>query len=96
MAPDIRHNERLSRYELVLDDRVAGIADYHRDGDTLVFPHTEIDAPLRGRGLGEQLVRGALDDVRQRNADAKVRPLCWFVREFIEDNPDYADLAEAS
>jgi predicted GNAT family acetyltransferase len=35
-------------------------------------------------------VRGALDDVRR--AGATVVPQCWFVHEFIEANPDYADL----
>ena len=86
----MRHNEGLSRYELVVDDEVAGIADYRVEGDTWVFPHTEIDPRQRGRGLGEQLVRGALDDVRRRGA--KVRPQCWFVREFIDANPDYGEL----
>jgi len=90
MAADVRNNEDLNRYELVVDDALVGIADYRLDGETLVFPHTEIVPRLRGRGLGEQLVRGALDDVRRRNA--KVRPLCWFVDEFIQHNSDYADL----
>lgn len=93
MATEVRHNKEQSRYELVLDDQVIGIADYEAVGDLLVFPHTEITPRLRGQGFGEQLVRGALDDVRARGA--KVRPLCWFVREFIDLNPDYADLAAA-
>lgn len=90
MAIDVRHNEDQNRYELLIDGDLAGIADYHEDGDVLVFPHTEIAPALRGQGLGEQLVRAALDDVRRR--DAKVRPQCWFVRDFLRDNPDYADL----
>lgn len=89
----MRHNEELRRYELVVDDKLAGIADYRVDGDTLVFPHTEILPQMRGQGLGEQLVRGALDDVRGRGA--KVRATCWFVREFLDDNPQYADLRAA-
>ena len=48
---------------------------------------------MRGRGLGEELVRGALDDVRRRRA--KIRPDCWFVREFLQNNPDYLDLKSA-
>jgi len=87
----VRDNSELSRYEVLVDEEVAGIADYRVDGDVLVFPHTEIDPRMRGRGLGEQLVRGALDDVRRRGA--KVRPSCSFVREFIQLNPGYADLA---
>jgi predicted N-acetyltransferase YhbS len=44
----------------------------------------------RNQGLGAQLVRGALDDVRRKGA--KVVPMCWFVAEFIEEHPEYADL----
>ncbi len=94
MTIDVRNNEELNRYELLVDDRIAGIADYHVSGDTLVFPHTEIDPDLRDRRLGEQLVRGALDDARR--LQAKVRPSCSFVRHFIRDNPDYADLVPPS
>jgi predicted GNAT family acetyltransferase len=80
------------RYELVDNAEVVGIADYTPDGNVLVFPHTEIAASRRGNGLGDRLIRGALDDVRQRFPDAKVRPLCWFVDDFLRNNADYADL----
>jgi predicted GNAT family acetyltransferase len=93
MALEVRNNAERGRYELARDNLVIGIADYDVDGDTIVFPHTEITPALRGQGLGEQLVRAALDDVRARGA--KVRPLCSFVREFIATNPKYRDLKAA-
>ena len=66
MPAEVRHNVEASRYELVLEGRVIGVADY-RDvgGNHLVFPHTEIERPLRGQGFGDQLIKGALDDVRR-------------------------------
>ena len=51
---------------------------------------TEIVPARRNQGLGHQLVQGALDDVRRKGA--KVVPYCWFVAEFIAENPEYADL----
>jgi uncharacterized protein len=93
MALEVRDNKERSRYELFEDGDVIGIADYAVHGDTMVFPHTEINPSLRGQGYGEQLVRAALDDVRHRGA--KVRAQCWFVREFIDANPKYADLKAA-
>jgi hypothetical protein len=93
MATEVRNAEDRNRYELLMNGNLVGIADYRIDGDTIVFPHTEIDAQLRGNGLGELLVRGALDDVR--GSGRVVRPVCWFVREFIETNDDYADLRAA-
>jgi predicted GNAT family acetyltransferase len=46
---------------------------------------------MRGRGFGARLVRGALDDVRQSGATVVAQ--CWFVAQFINDHPDYAELA---
>jgi predicted GNAT family acetyltransferase len=81
------------RYELRVDDRVVGIADYVARGDVVVFPHTEIDPSMRGQGMGARLVRAALEDVRE--AGGRIVPACWYVAQFIEENPDYADLVAA-
>ena len=67
MAIEVRNNIGQSRYELAIDDELVGIADYRIVGDTVVFPHTEIERSRRGQGLGEQLVQYALDDVRSSN-----------------------------
>jgi predicted GNAT family acetyltransferase len=37
------------------------------------------------------LVRYALDHVRATNR--RVEPQCWYVAQFIAENPEYADLA---
>ena len=93
MGTEVRNNKERRRYELLKDNTVIGIADYDVDGETIVFPHTEIVPSLRGQGYGEQLVGAALDDVREHGA--KVRALCWFVRDFIATNPSYEDLTAA-
>ncbi len=93
MATEVRNAEDKSRYELLIDGKLAGIADYRIEGDRIVFPHTEIDPSRRGQGLGAVLVRGALDDVR--GSGRQVVPTCWFVREFIDANEKYADLRAA-
>ncbi len=90
MTTAVRNNEEASRYELVLDGRVVGVADYRPVDDQLVFPHTEIERPLRGQGLGDQLIKGALDDVRR--AGRTLVPSGWAVAEYIADHPEYADL----
>lgn len=90
MATDVRHVPERSRYELLIDDEVVGIADYRERDGTLVMPHTEIASDRRGQGLGDVLVQGALDDVRARGQ--KVVPACWFVRDYVERHPETADL----
>jgi uncharacterized protein len=93
MATEVRDNPELSRYELFVDSQLVGIADYKEAGDEVVFPHTEIDPPLRGRGLAAVLVRAALDDVR--STGRTVVPQCWYVAEFIDQHPEYRDLLAA-
>ncbi len=90
MTTEIRNNETESRYQIVLDGRVVGIADYRDLGDRLLFPHTEIERPLRGQGLGDQLIKGALDDVRRLGRT--VVATCWAVSDYITAHPEYADL----
>ena len=93
MATEVRHNPEASRYEILLDGQLVGIADYRDRGDSIVFPHTEIDRSMRGRNLGAQLVQGALDDVR--GSGKRVVPSCWYVAQFIDEHPEYHDLLAA-
>lgn len=90
MDARVHKAEDRSRYELVVDGDVVGIADYRADDDHVVMPHTVIDPSRRGEGLGAILVGAALDDVRA--AGKRVVPACWFVREFIDEHDEYADL----
>jgi predicted GNAT family acetyltransferase len=91
METEMRNNREQCRYELVIDGEVVGLAEYRVVGDVVVFPHTEIERSRRGNGLGAELVKYALDDVRAGNR--RVRPQCWYVAEFIAEHPEYADLA---
>ena len=93
MDADVRRNPERSRYELVQDGQVVGVADYRESGDTVVLPHTEIDRSMRGRGLGDVLVKGVLDDLR--GGGRSVVPSCWFVAAYIDDHPEYRDLLAA-
>jgi predicted GNAT family acetyltransferase len=90
MALATRHNVEASRYEILDEGDVVGIAEYVLADDVAFFPHTEVTASRRGQGLGAQLVRFALDD--QRAAGHHVVPQCWYVADFIGEHPEYADL----
>jgi uncharacterized protein len=93
MARQVTDNVERSRYELVEDGRTIGIADYHVDGDRVVFPHTVIDTDRRGQGLGAELVGAALDHVRLSGRRVEAR--CWYVAQFIDEHPEYRDLLAA-
>jgi predicted GNAT family acetyltransferase len=85
----VRDNPAEQRFEM---DTSAGpaVANYRWDGDLLVIFHTEVPRELRGRGMGDKLVRSVLDEARRRKL--KVVPRCWFVREFVDRNPEYRDV----
>ena len=72
-------------------DHLAGFADYMLTDGLITFTHTEIDPAYEGQGLGSQLVRAALDDVRT-TGERTVLPLCPFVKAWIQRHPDYMDL----
>ena len=87
----IQDNQERLRYEASTESGVvAGFAEYEDVLGVRVFTHTEVDDAFEGQGIGSALARGALDDVRERGM--RIRPLCPFIREFIEKNEQYADL----
>jgi uncharacterized protein len=86
------HPER-SRYEIEVDGERGGFVQYRRSGRELTLIHTETDPRFRGQGLGGHLIAAVLDEARQQGVT--VIPLCPFVRAFIADHPDYADLVPA-
>ena len=90
MEPTVTDNRSLSRYEIIVDGRVAGFADYVDDGARVVMPHTVVEHEHRGKGLAAIVVRHALDDLRSRGRS--VVPSCWYVEQFIDEHPEYRDL----
>lgn len=91
MTTTVRANPESMRYELLLDGDRVGLIDYEIDGDTIDLVHTEVQKDSRESGLGGTLVRGALDQIRT-DSSYRVIPSCPFVRRWISEHPDYADL----
>ena len=87
---DVVHRPDLMRYELHVAGLLRGVADYRERDGRVVFTHTEVDVPLRGKGYSDVLVRVALDDLRASSKHAGAT--CWFVRDFAAGHPEYAEL----
>lgn len=87
-AVEVRDNPAEDRYELRVDGELAGVADYRDRGGRRIFVHTEVDDAYAGRGLGNRLAKGALDDALARGLH--VVPRCPFIRAWLERHPDYA------
>ena len=89
MDNPVRDNPERRRFELDTSGGIA-FANYRRDGGVVTIMHTEVPAHINNKGLGSQLVRGALDLIRAEGV--KVVPMCPFVGFFISKHPEYADL----
>lgn len=83
---DVRHNEQASRFEAHVDGLTA-VAEYEQMGDQRVFVHTKVPESLEGQGLGEHLVRAALDATIADGLG--IFPVCPFVEHVIEEHPEY-------
>ena len=88
--PRVVRNATASRYELYVEDALAGTLEYRYEAGRLVLPRTVIEPAFAGQGLGARLVAGALDDVRARGE--QVVPECDFVAAYIERHPAYQNM----
>jgi uncharacterized protein len=82
------------RYELSVDGQTVGFTEYRMRPGLIAFLHTEIDERVQGRGLGDTLIRFALEDARNR--DLAVLPFCPFVKAFIERHREFEALVPAA
>lgn len=89
MRSSVRQNVDLSRFELEIEGQIAFVQYRLADG-VMNFTHTEVPRALRERGIGTQVVLGALAAVREQGL--KVRPLCSFVRATTAQHPRLQDL----
>ena len=92
MDPKVTDNPDECRFEIHLGDELAGFSVYELrdDGATYAFSHTEVDEKFEGKGLGSELAKTMLDELRAKGA--AVLPYCPFVRAWIRRHPDYRDL----
>jgi predicted GNAT family acetyltransferase len=86
----VEDNPARRRFEILVDDALAGFTAYEPRGEVLVLTHTEVDPQFRDMGVGSALVRGTLDQIRERGG--RLVPECPFVAAFMDRHPEYADL----
>jgi predicted GNAT family acetyltransferase len=82
------------RYRLVVDGIEAEMT-YSRAGQGLIIiDHTEVPSALRGRKVGERLVRQAIEDARRDGVS--IIPLCPFAKAQIDRHPEWQDVLRRS
>lgn len=64
---------------------------YSKAGDSLIIiDHTEVSEELKGKGVGLQLVKAAVEFAR--NKKIKILPLCPFAKSVFEKKAELRDV----
>jgi predicted GNAT family acetyltransferase len=86
----VEHDEGRQRFFSRLKEGEAYLS-YEEDGEgTLDLQHTVVPEPARGRGVGESLVRAALDHAREQGV--RIVPSCPFVAAYLAEHPEEREL----
>lgn len=88
---EFEKNESRNRYEVRVDGKLAGFAEYIAMTGLIIMSHTEVLPEFEGQGVGSALAKYALDDIRAQES-LQVQPLCPFIKAWIDRHPDYQDL----
>lgn len=86
----ITNNTAESRFEITVDGKLAGFADYQDKGNVRNFNHTEVFEEFRGLGLSKPLIKFSLDHAREN--DLQILPTCSAYEKFLQKNEEYQDL----
>jgi uncharacterized protein len=86
LAPSapVSDNRQLRRFEVTVSGHTAFLA-YQRAEDALTLIHTEVPTELRGRHIGETLVKAALNEARAGHL--RVIAVCPFVKAYLRKHP---------
>lgn len=87
MDLNVEHDKDVHKYSARVHGDEA-VVTYLEEGDAVVFTHTVVPESLRGQGVGEELVRQAVADVRRQGRE--VVASCPFVQHYLEKHPQEA------
>jgi predicted GNAT family acetyltransferase len=73
-------------------ERLAEMAYTKAGEQRIIIDHTQVSDVLRGKGIGKQLVKAAVEMARKNKI--KILPLCPFARSVFDRVPDFADVWE--
>lgn len=66
---------------------------YGMSGDQMIIYHTEVTDVLKGKHIGQQLVKAGVEYAREHQF--KIVPLCPFTKAVIDKTPEYQDVLSA-
>jgi predicted GNAT family acetyltransferase len=90
---NVQHKQNKESGAFTMDDNGAKKAEmtYTLSAkNEMVINHTEVDKELRGKDIGQQLVKAAVDYSRKNGI--KIIPVCSFAQAILANTDDYKDV----
>jgi uncharacterized protein len=81
----VLNNPQKRQFEIQLGQEMGLLAYRQRPGQ-IELMHTEVPMSQRGKGIGERIVKFALDYARQNQLE--VIPSCKFVQAYLKRHPE--------
>lgn len=81
------HNEEKHQYEFHIGNFTPRIEYSQNNSGEVYLTHTEVPRALTGKGIGTQLVRKVLEDIKEK--ELRLVPLCPFVATYIHRHPEW-------
>jgi predicted GNAT family acetyltransferase len=85
-----QEGETKGRYFVRIDEAEAEMTYSRLGKHTIIIDHTGVPKELGGRGIGQALVRRAVEDARAEGR--KIIPLCPYAKAQIERHPEWQDV----
>ena len=93
MSLTVTNDETAGRYSVHRGDELQGWIDYDASAGTLRLLHAEVPPLMRNKGVGGEVVRAILDELRATTTD-RVQPVCGFVVMWMRRHPEYDELTQ--
>jgi len=82
-------NEKSSRFELNIDDKIAFIDYKIGKSGKMYLIHTEVPEDIGQKGIGSKLVKETLDYLKSEGT--LIVPSCPFIRRYLKKHPGVYD-----
>ena len=91
---EIQRDEHGQKGAFFIDEDGEWIAEltYVNNNGIMTIDHTEIDEKLRGEGIGEDMVRAAVEYARANGL--KIKAVCPYAKKVIDRTPEFQDVVE--
>lgn len=89
MEPEVTKQSGPERFEITLDGRPAGFAQFVDHEGSRVFFHTEISPEFGGQGLAGVVVQQALEATREEGL--RIIPVCPYVKKYVGEHDEWTE-----